>query len=114
MDVLVLIDKLDDLVHNAKTVRTIAGAWVLPAMLVIGALGGRAYALIPALLRVRFGVSEILTSLMLVYVADLALDYLVRGPWRDPRASTSRRPSASTRRADADAGRGRAAACRRR
>ena len=32
----------------------------------------------------RFGVSEILTSLMLVYVAELMLDYLVRGPWRDP------------------------------
>ena len=43
------------------------------------------YALIPALLRVAFGVSEILTSLMLVYVADLTLDYLVRGPWRDPK-----------------------------
>src|SRR4029077_20022327 len=42
------------------------------------------YALIPAIYRVRFGASEILTSLMLVYVADLFLDYLVRGPWRDP------------------------------
>ena len=38
----------------------------------------------PALGKVRFGASEILTSLMLVYVADLLLDYLVRGPWRDP------------------------------
>jgi simple sugar transport system permease protein len=33
---------------------------------------------------VRFGANEILTSLMLVYVADLFMDYLVRGPWRDP------------------------------
>jgi simple sugar transport system permease protein len=33
---------------------------------------------------VRFGASEILTSLMLVYVANFGLDYLVRGPWRDP------------------------------
>jgi simple sugar transport system permease protein len=33
---------------------------------------------------VRFGASEILTSLMLFYVADLVLDYLVRGLWRDP------------------------------
>jgi ABC-type uncharacterized transport system permease subunit len=62
-----------------------AGYWVLPAMLVLGALGGAAYALIPALLKVRFGASEILTSLMLVYVAELLLDYLVRGPWRDPK-----------------------------
>ena len=62
-----------------------AGYWVLPAMLVLGALGGAAYALIPALLKARFGASEILTSLMLVYVAELLLDYLVRGPWRDPK-----------------------------
>src|SRR5438552_1389202 len=64
---------------------TEAGAWVMPAMLVLGALGGAAYALIPAICKVRFGSSEILTSLMLVYVADLLLDYLVRGPWRDPK-----------------------------
>jgi len=62
-----------------------AGYWVLPAMLLLGALGGAAYALIPALLKVRFGASEILTSLMLVYVAELLLDWLVRGPWRDPK-----------------------------
>jgi simple sugar transport system permease protein len=61
------------------------GSWILPLMMLAGALGGLAYAAIPALLRVRFGISEILTSLMLVYVADLLLDYLVRGPWRDPR-----------------------------
>ncbi|HZD91867.1 MAG TPA: ABC transporter permease [Pseudolabrys sp.] len=63
---------------------THAGPWVLPAMLIMGAVGGALYALIPALCRVKFGASEILTSLMLVYVADLILDYLVRGPWRDP------------------------------
>ena len=62
-----------------------AGAWVLPAMLVLAAAGGALYALIPAICKVRFGASEILTSLMLVYVADLLLDYLVRGPWRDPK-----------------------------
>jgi simple sugar transport system permease protein len=60
-----------------------AGGWVLPVMLLAGMLGGLAYALIPAVLRNRFGVSEILTSLMLVYVAQLLLDWLVRGPWRD-------------------------------
>lgn len=68
-----------------KTQGTDAGPWVMPAMLVLGALGGTLYALIPALCKVRFGASEILTSLMLVYVADLFLDYLVRGPWRDPK-----------------------------
>jgi simple sugar transport system permease protein len=61
-----------------------AGSWVLPAMLVLGMIGGAAWALIAAGLKVIFGVSEILTSLMLVYVAEYLLDYLVRGPWRDP------------------------------
>lgn len=60
-------------------------AWTLAAMLVLAAAGGALYALIPAVCKVRFGASEILTSLMLVYVAELLLDYLVRGPWRDPK-----------------------------
>ncbi|RTE94947.1 MULTISPECIES: ABC transporter permease [Bradyrhizobium] len=67
-----------------RTQGTDAGAWVLPAMIVLAAAAGALYALIPAICKVRFGASEILTSLMLVYVADLFLDYLVRGPWRDP------------------------------
>jgi ABC-type uncharacterized transport system permease subunit len=60
------------------------GWWILPAMMVLGAIGGLLYAMIPALLRVWLNVSEILTSLMLVYVAQLGLDWLVRGPWKDP------------------------------
>jgi simple sugar transport system permease protein len=64
---------------------TEAGPWVLPAMMVLGLLGGALYGLVPAFLKTRFGVNEILTSLMLVYVAQLILDYLARGPWRDPK-----------------------------
>jgi len=67
-----------------RTNGTDVGHWVLPAMLVLGALGGALYALIPAICRVYFGASEILTSLMLVYIANYGMDYLVRGPWRDP------------------------------
>jgi simple sugar transport system permease protein len=63
---------------------TLTGFWILPAMLVAGIAGGIAWAAIPAFLRVRFGVSEILSSLMLTYVAVQGLFYLVRGPWRDP------------------------------
>ncbi|MFL5130940.1 MAG: ABC transporter permease [Microvirga sp.] len=64
---------------------TDAGPWVWPLMMLLGIAGGALYGLLPALLRVRFGVSEILSSLMLVYVAQLTLDYLTRGPWRDPK-----------------------------
>lgn len=60
------------------------GPLVLPLMLLLGILGGMAYAAIPALLKVRFDANEILTSLMLVYVAQLMVDYLARGPWRNP------------------------------
>ena len=67
-----------------RTNGTGVGPWVLPAMLVLGAVGGALYALIPALCKIRFGASEILTSLMLVYIANFGMDYLVRGPWRDP------------------------------
>jgi ABC-type uncharacterized transport system permease subunit len=68
-----------------RTHGTDAALWVLPAMLVLGVVGGMLYGLLPAVLKTRFGVNEILTSLMLVYVAQLTLDYLVRGPWRDPK-----------------------------
>ncbi|KSW21357.1 MULTISPECIES: ABC transporter permease [unclassified Pseudomonas] len=58
--------------------------WLLPLMLVAGALGGMAWAAVPALLRTRFNTNEIMVSLMLVYVAYLFLGYLVHGPLRDP------------------------------
>ncbi|NYE62961.1 simple sugar transport system permease protein [Duganella sp. 1224] len=58
--------------------------WVLPLMLLAGAAGGMLWAAIPALLRTRFNTSEILVSLMMVYVAYHLLSYLVHGPMRDP------------------------------
>lgn len=60
------------------------GPWVLPAMVIAGALGGALWAAVPAFLRTHFNANEILTSLMLSYVAQLWLAYLIFGPWRDP------------------------------
>lgn len=57
---------------------------MMPAMIVMAMLGGLIWAMIPALLKVRFNTNEILVSLMLTYVAALFIDWLVRGPWRDP------------------------------
>jgi len=58
--------------------------WVVAPIVLAGALGGLLWAALVALLRARFGASEILVSLMLVYVAEQLLNYLVFGPWRDP------------------------------
>jgi simple sugar transport system permease protein len=60
------------------------GAWGMPAMLLAGVAGGMAWAAVPALLRTRFHTSEILTSLMLVYVSQLLLAWLMHGQWQDP------------------------------
>jgi len=60
------------------------GPWLLPLMVVAGGLGGMVWGAIPAILKNRFNANEILTSLMLTYVAIQILGYLVHGPWRDP------------------------------
>jgi simple sugar transport system permease protein len=60
------------------------GPWIVPAIIAAGVLGGMAWAGLTALLRDRFNANEILVSLMLVYVADMVLSYLVFGPWKDP------------------------------
>ena len=59
-------------------------AWLLPAMGLAGFAGGAAWAAIPAFLRTRFNAHEILTTLMLTYVATQLLGFMVHGPWRDP------------------------------
>ncbi|MBL8709124.1 MAG: ABC transporter permease [Rhodospirillaceae bacterium] len=60
-------------------------AWpVWLAMIPAGILGGAFWGAIPAFLKLRFNANEILTSLMLTYVATLILLYLVVGPWKDP------------------------------
>jgi simple sugar transport system permease protein len=54
--------------------------WVaIPFMLAAGAAGGAALALIPGVLRAFLSTNEIITSLMLNYVAALVLDYLIFG-----------------------------------
>lgn len=56
-----------------------------PLVLLGGVVGGTAWAALTAVLRDRFNASEILVSLMLVYVAQQLLNYLVFGPWKDPK-----------------------------
>ena len=62
-----------------------APSWVIfPAMIVVGTIGGMASGGLVAWLRISFNANEILTSLMLTYITQYLLLYLVVGPWRDP------------------------------
>jgi simple sugar transport system permease protein len=60
------------------------GVFAVVLIVLAGILGGMAWAGLTALMRDRFNTNEILVSLMLVYVAELVLSYMVHGPWRDP------------------------------
>jgi len=60
------------------------GFHILILMLLAGCLGGMLWASIPAFLKTRFNTNEILVSLMLVYVAELVVSWLVYGPMKDP------------------------------
>ncbi|MCM0756190.1 ABC transporter permease [Desulfovibrio aminophilus] len=57
---------------------------LLPLMFLAALAAGGLWAFIPAWLKLRFKVSEIITTLMLNYIAILLLDYLVFGVWKDP------------------------------
>lgn len=59
--------------------------WSLSFMLLFGIAAGAFWGLLTAIPRTHFGVNELITSLMLNYVALLALDYVVFGPWKDPK-----------------------------
>jgi simple sugar transport system permease protein len=55
--------------------------WLMAAAAGIGAA---AWAVLPALLRLRLGINEIIATLLLNYVAQNFLLHLVYGPWKDP------------------------------
>jgi general nucleoside transport system permease protein len=57
---------------------------IVAVVLLAGVVGGMLWGACVALLRDRFNANEILVSLMLVYVAEMVLGYLVYGPWKDP------------------------------
>jgi len=58
-------------------------AWlVVPLMFLAGFLGGALWGVLPALFKVRFGVNEVISTLMLNYVAAEFLTLLIVGPWK--------------------------------
>ncbi len=60
-------------------------SFMLPSMILVGALSGMAWAGIAAFFRTRFNASEIIVTLMLTEIARQILYYLIVGPLRDPK-----------------------------
>ncbi len=55
---------------------------LLPTMFILGFLAGAGWALVPAIFKTRFAVNEVLSTLMLNYVASNLVLYLIAGPWK--------------------------------
>ncbi|HON82536.1 MAG TPA: ABC transporter permease [Caldisericia bacterium] len=55
---------------------------LIPLMFLAGFVGGGLVALIPALLKVRFNTNEVISTLMLNYIIEQYVQYLVYGPWK--------------------------------
>ena len=60
----------------------IPAPWAIPAMFAAGMLAGAAWGAVPALLKARMGVNEIITTLMFNYIALYIVRYLINGPWK--------------------------------
>lgn len=71
-------------VVGAALADTTPRAVMLGAAALAGLLAGLAWALPPAILRARFGLNEIITTLMMTYVAHNVTAWLVKGPYKDP------------------------------
>lgn len=58
-------------------------AWaIIPLMLLAGFLGGALWGMIPAIFKIRFGINEVISTLMLNYIAAEVVKFLVVGPWK--------------------------------
>lgn len=64
---------------------TLPSGMMLPAMFLAGAAAGAIWGMLTAIPRMYFEVNELITSLMLNYIALSLLDYFVFGPWKDPK-----------------------------
>ncbi len=58
--------------------------FLLLVMLIVSFIVGSAWCLFPAFLKTKLGANEIITTLMMNYIAILFVNYLIYGPWRDP------------------------------
>lgn len=59
---------------------------LIPSLMLAGAVAGMALLLLPLALRLRFGVDEVVTTLLLNFVVLLFVSMMIEGPFRDPMA----------------------------
>jgi ABC-type uncharacterized transport system permease subunit len=83
-------------VEGQISLGVLAAAWVgvnlaglpavllLPLTLIAGAIGGFVWGMIPGFLKARTGAHEVITTIMLNYIASQITSFLLTGPWRDP------------------------------
>ena len=68
----------------ALTMHSAPAVLLIPAILIAGACAGAAWAWIAAVLRARFHVLEVISTIMLNFLAAYLVSYLVRGPMQEP------------------------------
>jgi len=61
------------------------GLFWIPALMVVAMAAGGAWGMLSGYLKAKWNVNEILSTLMLNYIAMLLLNYYVYGPWKDPK-----------------------------
>lgn len=57
-------------------------ALLLPAMFLAGFLAGAGWGLIPAALKAKLGLNDVITTLMMNYIAAFLVEWLIHGPWK--------------------------------
>ena len=62
----------------------IPGPWLLPAMFGVGFLAGAVWGIIPAFLKVKLRVNDVISTLMMNYIMIYIVDWLIHGPWKGP------------------------------
>ncbi|NPV75335.1 MAG: ABC transporter permease [Anaerolineae bacterium] len=68
---------------------------LMPLVLIVGVIGGALWGMIPAYLKNRFGASEVVTTIMLNYVAIYITGYLVTGPMIETKGMFPQTPKIS-------------------
>ena len=57
-------------------------AAIVPLMFIAGFIGGAIWGLIPAILKIKFSINEVISTLMMNYICNEFMTLLVVGPWR--------------------------------